>query len=175
MLNASGGLQDLNDQGLPAGVQNINFNGGINRDQILDVRSTSPVQWVTTYPVDLRATMEIHMLPVTTANTEPGDSGYNPAAGGFDQIVGNLTGLSIQAGVDTSYGGSPVSLGKHLSTTPSSMLATAGATYIQAIGLTKTGMTEGVSVGRYLTYGFEFLMADLLLPMNQIISGVVQP
>jgi hypothetical protein len=157
VLDVNGNLLNESDQGLPAGVQSISFTGSINRDQILDVRTTSPVQWVTTYPLDLRADVEIHVLPVASGVARIGDSGYNSAT--FKSLIGNLQSLSVQA----------TALGKHVSGSAAA-IANNNDVYVQAIGMTKTDETEGVSVGRYLTYNINFILADLLLPLPGISS-----
>jgi hypothetical protein len=151
ILDASGTLTNASDQGLPAGIQTVSLSAGINRDQIVDVRAVSPVQWVTTYPLDLRADMEVHMLPVLSGVNRPGDVGYDPTT--FKHQMRNLKDLAIQA----------TNLGKHVA--GGATAASNNDVYVKAIGFKQTDESEGVSVGRYLTYRFNFIIADLLLPL----------
>jgi len=44
----------------------MNISGNINRDQVLDVRSTRPQCFVTTYPVRITCDMQVYQLPGTT-------------------------------------------------------------------------------------------------------------
>ncbi len=62
-LAPDGSIATASDGSIPGGLQNLSFNARINRDNVLDVRSTLPVQFVTTYPLDLTASMEIFRLP----------------------------------------------------------------------------------------------------------------
>lgn len=59
----TGVISTMTDGGIPAGLQNLNFNVRLNRDNILDVRSVLPCQFVTQYPIDLTADMELYLLP----------------------------------------------------------------------------------------------------------------
>src|SRR4051812_46081750 len=91
ILDANGAIVGTSDQGLPGGIQNVNFSASINRDQVLDVRATSPVQWVTTYPIDLRMDLETHVLAHVNAQVLPGDAGYNAST--FKHEMRNLRDL----------------------------------------------------------------------------------
>ncbi|MCL2641672.1 MAG: hypothetical protein FWD53_12560, partial [Phycisphaerales bacterium] len=69
-LDADGNVVNtLTDSGIPAGVQSLNMTGNINRDQILDVRSTRPCFFQTTYPVDIGVDMEVYQKPDTSLIT----------------------------------------------------------------------------------------------------------
>jgi hypothetical protein len=65
-LDANGNLTSISDYGLPVGVQRLNMSANINRDQVLDVRSTRPCAFVTTYPIDVAMDMEVYQLPGTS-------------------------------------------------------------------------------------------------------------
>lgn len=66
-LDTAGAIQTMSDGSIPAGLQNLSFNTRLNRDNVLDIRSTLPVQFVTTYPLDMTASMEIYCLPTDSA------------------------------------------------------------------------------------------------------------
>ena len=68
-LDVNGNLTSVSDYGLPVGVQRVNMNANINRDQVLDMRSTRPATFVTTYPIDCAMDMEVYQLPGTTDPT----------------------------------------------------------------------------------------------------------
>lgn len=93
---SDGTMKTMSDGGLPAGLQSLNFNGRINRDNVLDVRSILPVQFVTTYPLDISAEMELYILPTEGSLEEIGtltiDSNSNGAglfsAGNFLKAIG---------------------------------------------------------------------------------------
>ncbi len=69
VMSDAGVLGSVSDNGLPIGVQSLNLSANINRDQVLDVRSTRPACFVTTYPVDIGMDMEVLQLPGTTDPT----------------------------------------------------------------------------------------------------------
>lgn len=66
IIKADGTAGTVTDSGLPAGVQSINLAGNINRDNVLDVRSSRPIQFVTQYPLRITMDMEVYQLPGTT-------------------------------------------------------------------------------------------------------------
>lgn len=156
ILTAAGALGTLADSSLPAGVQSINFNATINRDQILDVRTASPVQYVTTYPIDINVDLDVLQAPYYGTNF-PGGAGYQPdreVASPFGSAWDNLIDLSVVA----------TNLGKHPSGAGATPAAN-GKQYVKAIGLEKVSESEAVSVGQYLRYNVSFLAADLQVPM----------
>jgi hypothetical protein len=146
-IDKNGALQSgssgIDGHGLPAGVQRLNFNGTINRDHVLDMRTAQPVQFVTTYPLDMRCDMDIFNLPTASAAT--------PA-----NLWDMLQGIAIQA----------LNLDKHR--TGFTDIASSGDNYLRAIGFRKVSDTESVSVGQYLTYSVNFIVADLVMPLPQI-------
>ena len=87
----NGALTSIADNGIPAGVQSINMSTNINRDQVLDVRSSIPQAFVTTYPVDVKMDMEVHQMP-----------GTNPPVVGQTQAPWqNLTDLLVASRLNT--------------------------------------------------------------------------
>ena len=155
IINAAGAQSTTTDRGIPAGITSFNMSSTINHDNVLDVRTSQPIQFVTTYPVDISADLEVYKLPVSagnvTANNYPGGSAYNPAT--FQHALKNLKSLSVQA----------LALAKHI--TGGATAATAGDVYAKVIGLRQVDESEAVSVGRYLAYTVRFTAADLLLPL----------
>lgn len=155
----TGGVNGLADSGLPGGVQNISMNATINRDQVLDVRSASPMQFVTTYPLDFSASMEVYVLPVASGVVVPGASGYNPdtfrSSGGH--LMRKLANVAIKA----------KNWNKHRTLTPPDVLTPPddGDAYCQIIGLMLRDESEAISVGRYMAYTFQFGAADIVLPL----------
>ena len=51
---------------LPSGIQSMNFASTINREQILDIRSVTPIQFVTTYPINV--TMDVQYFDTFTVS-----------------------------------------------------------------------------------------------------------
>jgi len=89
ILDTDGSPTTIADGNLPAGLQSLNFNARINRDNVLDVRSVLPVQFVTTYPIDISADLEVYQVTDRTAYER------------FDTLVvsgGGQTGETGQAG-----------------------------------------------------------------------------
>ncbi len=153
----------LEDEGVPAGVSSLNFNARINRDTILDFRSAQPVQWVTTYPVDITTDIEIYEHATTAGTARIGESGYDVST--FQHIWDDLAEVSV---VSTA-------LGKHRTYTPPPVLtagggglASDGDVYVKAIGMEKVDETDTISVNRYTTYTINFTVADLLVPLPDV-------
>jgi len=135
--NASGILTNADDDGIPAGVQSINMSGNINRDQVMDIRSTRPVGFITTYPLDITMDMEVYQMP-QVYTTPPGPvPPTNPSA----SMWKNLTDISI------------VQRNNHANV------------YAHIIGLNKQSEGESVSVGRYLAYTVRFQGSDIFMPI----------
>lgn len=155
IIDSNGNLRRdvLSDNGLPGGAQSISVNCSVQRDQILDLRSTTPVQFVTTYPLNLRADMELHVLPVAVGNARPGEAGYDPTS--FKHLVDNLKTVTVRA----------AGLNKHV-TGGAANAGTTHKNYLQISGLRKLTENEAVSVGRYLSYTFSFDVADVVLPLD---------
>jgi hypothetical protein len=139
IITAAGAYGGVNDNQLPAGVQSIGFNSTINRDQVLDVRSTSPCQFVTQYPVDITMDIELYVLPTHAS---------------IKHNMQFLTGLSVVA----------TNLNKHLAGSAATK-ATNNKPYVKSSGLVKMDESESTQVGRYLSYNFQYDAADLLVPL----------
>lgn len=114
-LDANGNVvTTLTNSGIPAGVQSINMSGNINRDQVLDVRSTRPCFFQTTYPVDVSMDMEVYQKPDTSAVAAK-PNGWNylssvavASAADNTKIYAKVTGLAKQSETET------VSTGKYM-------------------------------------------------------------
>jgi len=129
---------------IPAGVQTLGFNASLNRNQILDVRKSSPVQFVTTYPLDITANLEI----------------LKPLIGAVDADL--LGSIEVAGGFTTDDGLQGV-------TTPGSKGVTPARTgaYCKISGLMKTEDSESINVGGNLTYSYQFTGADLQIPLEE--------
>jgi hypothetical protein len=90
VIHDDGTSGTVGDSGLPAGVQSVNIQGNINRDNVLDVRSSLPCAFITTYPVGITMDMEVYQLPGTT------DPSTTPPAWNF------LKSLSIVSAADAT-------------------------------------------------------------------------
>lgn len=137
-----------NDFVIPPGAQTIGFTASMNRNQILDVRSSSPVQFVTTYPLDLSVNLEL-----------------------LQKIVGkNLGSIAIQSGKSlTGYVSTPT--GNRGDAEGVKGNSGDGGLYVKATGLMLTEDGESVNVGGNLTYTYNFTAADILLPLPAITDG----
>ena len=143
IMNADGTPGTVDGGGLPACVQSMAFNGRINRDHILDIRSAQPTQFVTTYPLDLTMDMEVCELPTDSAAL------LDPRF-----VFNKLQSIDVQA----------TALNKHTSAN-TALFATNAASYGKAIGLTQIDASESISVGRYRTFTVNFRVADILCPL----------
>lgn len=158
VMDSSGVLQNnLNDRGLPGGVQSLQFSASINRDQILDVRTTQAIDFVTTYPIDVSMDAEVYSLPCASGVATPGASGYTGERGQFSHVFNKLQHLGVRS----------TNLGKHPTTPAPAGTASNNDAYVQARGLTLEDESEAISVGRYLSYTMRFRATDLILPLPQ--------
>jgi len=164
ILDASGVLQasQLGDQGVPAGAQTCNFSGTINRDQVLDIRTAQPVQFVTTYPLDLTAELRVFELAVKDGGLRPGEDSYDPEDSNNRPTWDKLTDLALVA----------TNLNKHRSAYPGGWTqpdrASNNDMYVKAIGMTKVDESQAVSVGQYLSFTANYRLSDLLMPLPEI-------
>lgn len=169
VYDATGALVFRPDNAIPPGVQSLNFNSTINRDQILDVRTSAPVQYITTYPIDTSVDMEVFEPPYDGDN-QPGETGYQP-----DRAVTNVYGsywdkldtLSVITNNLDKHNNSADANATLAPTSDPASPATATA-YVKAIGLVKQSESESVSVGRQISYSVNFSAADLQVPMPEI-------
>jgi hypothetical protein len=158
-IDSTGALSTQSDYGMPAGVQGLNVNANINRDQILDVRTAGAIQFITTYPIDISCDMELYDLPTASGVNKPGVAGYN--ANTFKHTLGKLVDIAVRA----------KAFGKHISPVKNATYASGangGDPYVKIIGLSMQDETEAVQVGKYLTYNFSFRASDLILPLPQL-------
>lgn len=135
----TGALSTMVDGGIPAGLQSLSFNGRINRDNVLDVRSVVPAQFVTTYPLDVTVDMELYVLPA------------DPIFSRFKELVVKGAGREFRPGSGGSASG---------------LAAGFAGQVAKAIDLTKLDEQETVSVGRYRGFTFNYMAADLQIPLE---------
>jgi hypothetical protein len=132
---------------IPAGVQTVGFNSTLNRNQILDVRKSSPIQFITTYPLDISMNMEL---------LQP-----------FDAT--NLKSLEITRGVgdigeSNSDGFVEVTAGGHVAGAPGATVVE--GTLVKASGLKKSEESESVNTSGNVTYSYSYTAADLQIPLT---------
>lgn len=128
---------------IPAGAQTIGFTASMNRNQILDVRSSSPVQFVTTYPLDLSVNLEL-LQNITGTNL--GSIELKPEA----STIGLVTTASGNRAAGTGVSGNNGTC----------------TSFVKATGMKMTESGESVNVGGNLTYTYNFTAADILLPLS---------
>ena len=151
---------------LPAGIQTLGFTASMNRNQILDVRSSSPIQFITTYPLDL--SMNLEMLQ---------SRGYKDADGvvigtGDDTPTGRQALAKSLDSVEVACGASTAANG--LETTPfgnrnpgkAGTPEEKGITLTKATGLMLTEEGESVNVGGNLTFTYNYTAADIQIPLD---------
>jgi len=135
---------DITATAVPSGVQSLTMAATVNRDNILDIRSSSPIQFVTTYPVDISCDIETYCIPTVANKFEA-----------FGSIEVKLLGASNHVQTqDWRNGAAP-----HTYADSTKSLVTVS-------GLTKTEEGESIAVGGYLTYTATFTGADMLLPLE---------
>ena len=127
--------------GIPAGAQTVGFTCSLNRNQILDVRSSSPVQFVTTYPLDLSMNLELLQK--------------------IDEK--KLTGLTVNPGPSTDGAGLETHPYGNVSGSKASHRCTC---FVIATGLKLTESGENISVGGNLTYTYNYTAADICIPLG---------
>ncbi|MGQ4893439.1 MAG: hypothetical protein ACP6IQ_02300 [Candidatus Njordarchaeia archaeon] len=132
---------------LPSGVQSLTFNSTINKDNIMDVRAAQPIQFVTTYPIDITVSVE-------TFDKSTGSDGWD--AGSLQTLGVKLAGLNNHA--DRSSYTAP-------SRTPGVNFPASTAYLVLSMGLVKTDESETLNVGGYLTYTYNYTAADLAIPL----------
>jgi hypothetical protein len=125
------------DAGLPAGVQSLSMAASINRDNVLDVRSSQPVQFITTYPLDISADIEA-LDPPTEAT-----------AAAWNQLQSLAVVLE--------------GWGKHQHLEWAGNVDDCAALIS---GMTMRNWGNTVSVGQYLSHTVSFEVADLKVPFT---------
>lgn len=115
VIHDDGTSGTVSDSGIPAGVQNVNIQGNINRDNVLDIRSSLPCAFITTYPVGITMDMEVYQLPGTTdPSTTPPAWNYLKSlsivsAADATKIYAKITGLAKQTETES------IGVGRYLS------------------------------------------------------------
>jgi hypothetical protein len=132
---------------MPSGVQSLNFAATINKDNILDVRAAQPIQFVTTYPIDV------------TCDVETYDATLSGPTG-----AGSLSSLGVRLAsgtnhVDRSGYTAP-------SRTPGVDFASLDKILVLCNGLIKVDETESLNVGGYVTYTYNYTASDLAIPLG---------
>lgn len=127
---------------LPSGVQSLNFSSTINKDNILDIRAAQPIQFITTYPIDV------------TCDVETYDS----------TSAGSLTSLGVRLASGTAHADrsgytSP-------SVTPGTDFAPLDKILCLCNGLIKVTENESLNVGGYVTYTYNYTASDLAIPLT---------
>jgi len=94
----------------PSGVQSVTFSGTINRDNVLDIRSSQPIEFVTTYPLDLTVDAEYYggfTIASLSTGFKIGSSGGGSGKQAASQIFwANATGLIlVESGQSMNVGG----------------------------------------------------------------------
>lgn len=143
-IKDNGDEDSSNSTALPAGIQTLGFSSSLNRNQILDVRKSSPVQFVTTYPLDI--SMNIEALQMVNA---AGLFGVKVLPG-YASIVNASKALGSKSFDESSLSGSLAAL------------------YCKATGLKNTENGESINVGGNLTYTYQFTAADLEIPLTYV-------
>ena len=138
-----------NDIILPSGVQSLNFSSTINKQHIMDVRSAQPIQFITTYPIDVTVAVE------TFDKSTPSGGSFN--AGALSTIGVKLKGLNNHA--DRSSYTDP-------SRNPGVPYEQSHKSLVMATGLVKVDETESLNVGGYVTYTYNYTAADLAIPLK---------
>lgn len=158
---------------IPPGAQTVSFNASLNRNQVLDIRKSSPVQFVTTYPLDISSTLEV--LQSLGKVLPDGTSGASNSAK-------NLSKLTVEAGASALNNGIlSVPLGHAVGlveenldgktqpsdpTKPSAGKASTAKKYVVASGMKLTEETESINTSGNLTFQYSFQVADLQIPLN---------
>lgn len=135
ILNENGTIGQVWDRGLPAGIQSVTLSGRINRNNVLDVRSTTPQQFITQYPLDM--SVDMNVLDAGTVDWSKLRDLTIRGAGLNQTVVGPYRG-----------GGTKI--------------------YAAIFGMTKIDETEGVSVGQFRQFTFNFEASDFVMPMPEI-------
>lgn len=147
LIEKSTGSWSNSDIVLPSGVQSLNFSSTINKDNILDIRAAQPIQFITTYPVDITVDVETYDKSSTT--------------GGFN--AGALTSLGVQLAGGTDHASRSGYTAP--SRTPFTDYPAATKVLVLSNGLILVEETESLNVGGYVTYTYNYTAADLAIPL----------
>lgn len=159
---------------MPAGVQTLGFTASLNRNQILDVRSSSPIQFVTTYPLDL--SMNLEMLQscgykdaeghvIGTGSGEANDR--QALAKSLDKVTVASGESTLAEGLKTTaFGNRTDNPSEEISNSTSYHGPIASGYFVTASGLMLTEDGESVNVGGNLTFTYNFTAADIEIPLS---------
>jgi hypothetical protein len=131
---------------MPSGVQSVNFAATINKDNILDVRAAQPIQFITTYPIDVTCDVET----------------YDPDASG-PTSAGALTSLGVRLASGTNHADRSGYTAP--SRTPGADFSALDKILVLCNGMIKVDETESLNVGGYVTYTYNYTASDLAIPL----------
>lgn len=150
---------------LPAGVQTLGFTASLNRNQILDVRSSSPIQFVTTYPLDLSVNLEmLQSRGFKDADGSVIGTGEDTATG-RQALAKSLDAITVQCGASTGENGLKTTPAGNRDPGKQGTPTAKGIVLTKATGLMLTEEGESVNVGGNLTFTYNYTAADILLPL----------
>lgn len=150
---------------LPAGVQTLGFTASLNRNQILDVRSSSPIQFVTTYPLDLSVNLEmLQSRGFKDADGSVIGTGEDTATG-RQALAKSLDAITVQCGASTEENGLKTTPAGNRDPGKQGTPTAKGIVLTKATGLMLTEEGESVNVGGNLTFTYNYTAADILLPL----------
>ena len=150
---------------LPAGVQTLGFTASLNRNQILDVRSSSPIQFVTTYPLDLSVNLEmLQSRGFKDADGSVIGTGEDTATG-RQALAKSLDAITVQCGASTAENGLKTTPAGNRDPGKQGTPTAKGIVLTKATGLMLTEEGESVNVGGNLTFTYNYTAADILLPL----------
>ena len=150
---------------LPAGIQTLGFTASMNRNQILDVRSSSPIQFVTTYPLDL--SMNLEMLQSCGYKNADGTvigSGEDTATG-RQALAKQLDVLTVSCGQSIAANGLATTPAGNRNPGKGGTPDVKGIQLVKASGLMLTEEGESVNVGGNLTFTYNYTAADIEIPL----------
>lgn len=150
---------------LPAGVQTLGFTASLNRNQILDVRSSSPIQFVTTYPLDLSVNLEmLQSRGFKDADGSVIGTGEDTATG-RQALAKSLDAITVQCGASAEENGLKTTPAGNRDPGKQGTPTAKGIVLTKATGLMLTEEGESVNVGGNLTFTYNYTAADILLPL----------
>lgn len=150
---------------LPAGIQTLGFTASMNRNQILDVRSSSPIQFVTTYPLDLSMNLEmLQSCGYKNADGTPIGTGTDTATG-RQALAKQLNDVTVSCGASKAENGLLTTPAGNREPAKNGTPTTKGIQLVKASGLMLTEEGESVNVGGNLTFTYNYTAADIEIPL----------
>jgi hypothetical protein len=145
LVTYNGSAWVANNGVAPSGVQSLSFSSTINKDNVLDIRAAQPIQFITTYPIDI------------TCDIETYDKGGS---------VGSLTTLGVSLAnlnnhADRSGYTSP-------SRDPGVNFGALSKNLVLCRGLILVDDQESLGVGGYVTYSYNYTASDIAIPLGHI-------